>query len=773
MKAAVIRYLFVAVAAVLFLIVAAGIFEVSAKMFEEKSLEHLRRFIKYKSYLFSINDLLVDPNDPTAFDSTKQNEYYASGTDPTFCQDVRNCIEMKIIKGENCVITYKVKPNTPFSIDSFKNALAACPPTTLKEEMYGNTQRKICDFKPITKYKELREDNLSIIDYEPDIHNCYLPDSLGSLNVINDVDSINYIYSGRGNQSGYSFENGGMVRIVITNVSLKKDIHSTCSYSLYVCGQNSIGAREDETTVQVFKKVQNLDERELYYNETIVWGGPPGTTSVDYTWWFWCSLFFGWTGLCGGPPTLPVGYNLYGYVPRPYEFNFLGLCQSRKTCDKALIDAVDAGMWEWNKIHLEDKNAMKYFLDAYYPEIENIYFSYSPITLINEDSSIVYDSGCWNTYYENLNVRDRTKLEMGGTDVFKDSQSLKHIFNFDNLPFNVTTGDKIRMVLGIKKIFITGKSYHFRLWPFVDVTTSALGEVINKYGLRSDFEPRAILVMDPVTFCNAYSEPQCGDGIDNDGDGLIDGADPDCLVPPYIEYGGCGNNRRELWEECDGTDDAACPGSCLNCKCYNAPPVALFTKSADTVTVGESINFNATDSYDPDGSITNYTWNFEDSTSVSTGMIVTHAYSNTGIYTVTLIVTDDKGELNFTTSNVTVISGGCLEKGSKIMTVDGFKNIENLKVGDYVIGYENGKKVTTKIYKTSSHKSKWILYYYKGTWFTWNHMVYPSLNEEDVLVTFVSNQTKEYEGEVYNIETETHNYFGENGLLIHNAIFKV
>jgi hypothetical protein len=265
MKAIVFRYLFVAFAAVLFLIVAAGIFDVSAKMFEEKSLEHLRRFIKYKSYSFNINDLLVDPNDPTAFDSDNQTKYYTSGADPTFCKDVRNCIEMNMKEGERCVIKYKVKPGTPFIIDSFKSALAACPPTTLKEEMYGNTQRKICDFKPITKYNELREDNISLEKYEPYIHNCYLPDNLGSLNVLNDVDSINYLYSGRGNQNGYSFENGGIVRIVVTNVSLKKDIYSTCSYSIYVCGQNSIGTRADETTVQVFKKIQNLDERELYY----------------------------------------------------------------------------------------------------------------------------------------------------------------------------------------------------------------------------------------------------------------------------------------------------------------------------------------------------------------------------------------------------------------------------------------------------------------------------------------------------------------------------
>jgi PKD repeat protein len=72
------------------------------------------------------------------------------------------------------------------------------------------------------------------------------------------------------------------------------------------------------------------------------------------------------------------------------------------------------------------------------------------------------------------------------------------------------------------------------------------------------------------------------------------------------------------------------------------PPVAKFTESAETVYTGEVITFNATSSYDPDGTIASYFWYFGDGTN-ATGVIVNHAYSTEGKYIVNLTVTDDDG----------------------------------------------------------------------------------------------------------------------------------
>jgi len=74
----------------------------------------------------------------------------------------------------------------------------------------------------------------------------------------------------------------------------------------------------------------------------------------------------------------------------------------------------------------------------------------------------------------------------------------------------------------------------------------------------------------------------------------------------------------------------------------NGIPVALFTESAETIYVGEEISFNASNSYDPDGSITSYFWDFGDGTN-ATGVTANHTYIDDGVYTVTLTVTDDRG----------------------------------------------------------------------------------------------------------------------------------
>ena len=73
----------------------------------------------------------------------------------------------------------------------------------------------------------------------------------------------------------------------------------------------------------------------------------------------------------------------------------------------------------------------------------------------------------------------------------------------------------------------------------------------------------------------------------------------------------------------------------------NEAPVASFEVSGNLIACGTVI-FDASGSYDPDGTIASYVWGFGDGGS-TTGRLVSHVYGTPGDYTVTLTVTDDGG----------------------------------------------------------------------------------------------------------------------------------
>lgn len=76
----------------------------------------------------------------------------------------------------------------------------------------------------------------------------------------------------------------------------------------------------------------------------------------------------------------------------------------------------------------------------------------------------------------------------------------------------------------------------------------------------------------------------------------------------------------------------------------NEAPKPVIT-GGGVVCAGDKVSLSGKDSFDPDGKILKYTWNFGDGSSDSNGMDVNHTYHSPGSYTVTLNV-DDGGSVN-------------------------------------------------------------------------------------------------------------------------------
>jgi len=90
-------------------------------------------------------------------------------------------------------------------------------------------------------------------------------------------------------------------------------------------------------------------------------------------------------------------------------------------------------------------------------------------------------------------------------------------------------------------------------------------------------------------------------------------------------------------------------------------PVASFTESVHIAPAGTPISFDASGSYDLDGTIVLYEWDWEsDGIFDATGMTQSHTYLAPGTYTVTLRVTDNDGLTDTTTDTKTITPGAVI-----------------------------------------------------------------------------------------------------------------
>jgi PKD repeat protein len=87
----------------------------------------------------------------------------------------------------------------------------------------------------------------------------------------------------------------------------------------------------------------------------------------------------------------------------------------------------------------------------------------------------------------------------------------------------------------------------------------------------------------------------------------------------------------------------------------NDPPIVSFTYTCS----GFTCDFDASASYDPDGTIQSYDWSFGDGTQSepASGATVRHTYAASGKYPVSVTVTDDGDASNSYSEDVSVTEG--------------------------------------------------------------------------------------------------------------------
>lgn len=147
---------------------------------------------------------------------------------------------------------------------------------------------------------------------------------------------------------------------------------------------------------------------------------------------------------------------------------------------------------------------------------------------------------------------------------------------------------------------------------------------------------------------------------------------------------------------------------------------------------GDTVDFDAGASSDPDGTIVSYSWNFGDGDTGS-GQTTSHLYASAGTFTATLTVTDNHGQTNATSQNVVIAGGG--NQLSNGVPVNGLSGASGDQLAFVATVPEGITRLTIAINGGSGDADLYVKYGQPATTNNWDYRPYDYGNDEVVLVT--------------------------------------
>ncbi|CAB3289489.1 PKD domain containing protein [Methanocaldococcus lauensis] len=248
------------------------------------------------------------------------------------------------------------------------------------------------------------------------------------------------------------------------------------------------------------------------------------------------------------------------------------------------------------------------------------------------------------TYYPNLPKVNQTITFDASLSYDPEGKIVKYVWNFGDGNINETNSSKIT------HIYTNPGTYNVTLTVYDNLnSSSSITKPVNVFYIKANFTwiPNIIHINQTIYFIdNSTSTPgnivkwywDFGDGTTSNKQNpihkYIKGGIYEVTLTVTNSYGVKDTISKRIFVIGNG----------------HYPPVARFTFTVN----GLNVTFDASSSYDIDGVIVKYIWDFGDGdTNTTTNPIITHIYNKSGVYTVKLTVVDDE---NLNGSTVRIIS---------------------------------------------------------------------------------------------------------------------